>query len=142
MKLFVYVFGSIGVLLLIGAGILYIYFRNFMAKAEHVQGTIVKMNDQRIKGGEMYYPSVQFTTKAGETYTVKRKVTVSSQYYGVAENANVYYNPEDPTDVLFPDFSLIKKTIAILWKAGLFFALLGIGLGYFFYTASESISSC
>lgn len=127
MKLFIYIFGGIGVALLVGAGIAYNHSRNFMAKAETVQGTITELNYHKSskKSGGVYYPTVQFTARDGQPYTVASNSGSNPAAYEIGESVQIYYNPEDPTDILLPDFFSLWGVSLILGGIGLVFTLIG-----------------
>ncbi len=132
MKLFPFIFGGIGIGLLIGAFVAYNYSRKFIAKAETAQGTITKLNYHKSsrKSGGVYYPTVQFTTQAGKTYSVASNSGSNPAAYNIGESVKVYYNPEDPKDILLPDFFSVWGISLILGFIGLIFSVISGSLLY------------
>lgn len=83
MKIFIAVFGGIGVIMLAIAGLLYVREQDFLSRAEKVTGTVVDLDlSSNSDGGGAYCPVIEFETKAGEPV----------RYYG-----NVCSNPPSYT---------------------------------------------
>lgn len=130
MKLFIFIFGGIGIALLAGAGYAYYYSRSFIDNARTAAGTITGLHyheSSRNKGGS-YYPTVQFTAQDGKSYTVTSNSGSNPASYDVGEQVKVYYNPEDPTDILLPDFFSMWGVTLILGFIGTVFTLIGGGV--------------
>ncbi|MCU0355878.1 MAG: DUF3592 domain-containing protein [Cytophagales bacterium] len=126
MKFFIFIFGGIGIALLIGAAFAYNYSKKFIATAQKAQAVVTDLRYNRSsKGGGTYYPTVQFTANDGKTYTAYSNSGSNPSAYEVGENVEIYYNPDNPMDILLPDFFSLWGVPLILGGIGLVFTLIG-----------------
>ncbi len=132
MKFFPYLFLTIGIGLLIGAGFAYWYSRKFIASAQIANGVVTALNyrTSNQSSGGVYYPQIQFVAQDGKTYTASSNSGSNPAAYDVGEQVKIYYNPNDPTDVLLPDFFSMWGVTAILGFIGTIFTLIGAGIAF------------
>lgn len=103
-RLFILVFGLVG----LGMGIADFYIvRNllaFRAEAVQTEGTVVGFVTSRgSKGGTMYTPQVRYDIPAPEggiaaSHEIRGSVSSSSRSYDIGEKVVVYYRPQQPED--------------------------------------------
>lgn len=134
MKLFVYIFGGVGLALVIGSAFSFIHSRNFIANSETSEGIVTQLNYHRDSdGGGTYYPMVQFRTQTGSIFNVAGNTGSNPAAYSIGETVKVYYDPENPTDIMLPDFFSIWGVTLILGGLGLVFSMIGGAVGLSIY---------
>jgi hypothetical protein len=129
MKLFILIFGGIGALLLLFAGISYFREQRFLETAELTTGTVVDFNlSSSDDGGNAYCPVIDFTTKGGETGRFYSNVCSSPPSYDIGESVEVLYDPEDVGHAQLNSFWSKFTGALVLGCIGLPFLLIGIGV--------------
>lgn len=90
--------------------------QQFRKRVVQVEGTIVEKN----KAGNHYYGMIEFSDQAGRMYQVKR---TSNQSQKVGDILTIYYDPENPQDVI-----LDIKILGLFVNNGLIFSSFVFGL--------------
>ena len=105
MKIFVAVFGGMGLILLAIAGYLYVKEQSFLSRAETVTGTVVDLDlSSDADNTNTYCPVVEFTTKAGEPVRYYGSVCSNPPSYDIGAQVEVLYDPQDITSVQMTGF--------------------------------------
>jgi hypothetical protein len=127
MKLFVAVFGGIGVILLAIAGIIYVRERAFLSRAQTAMGTVVDLDlSSDSDGASSFCPVIEFTTEAGEPVRYYGNVCSNPPDYNVGEQVEVLYDPQDITHVQINSFWSQYTGVLVLSCIGLPFLLFTI----------------
>jgi len=124
MKLFVAIFGGIGVILLVLAGIVYFREQSFLSRAQTATGTVVDLdlsNDSN--GSSSFCPVIEFTTQAGEPVRYYGNVCSNPPSYNVGEPVEVVYDPQDIKHVQMSGFWSQYLGVIILSCIGVPFLL-------------------
>ena len=127
MKIFVLVFGGIGAVLLLFAGISYFREQSFLDRAQVVTGTVTDYNlSSSNDSGSSYCPVVDFTTQKGERVKYYANVCSSPPSYDIGEQVEVLYDPEDITHAQMNGFWSRYTGVIVLGCIGLPFFLIGV----------------
>jgi len=127
MKIFVLVFGGIGLILLAFAGVSYMREADFLGRAESASGQVVDFNlSSSTEGGSSYCPVIDFTTKDGQPVKYFANVCSSPPSYDIGEEVQVLYDPEDPKKVQMDGFWSKYVGTFVLSCIGLPFFAIGI----------------
>jgi hypothetical protein len=134
MKIFIGIFGAVGVILMAIAGLLFYKTESFESKGILTQGTVVKMLPSRggtgtHHGGYTYAPVVTFIANDNKEHTCRSNIYSSPPSYSVGDKADVYYNPANPDDAVLGGASAFLATY-ILGGIGLLFS--GIAAMFYF----------
>ncbi|HET9862329.1 MAG TPA: DUF3592 domain-containing protein [Steroidobacteraceae bacterium] len=122
-------FLGVGALMLVGAALLCIDTRRFIAHAQDATGTVVELREVRSDdGGSTWKPVVRFTAADGRDVTFASRVSSSPPSYDVGETVPVLYRPEEPGEARIRGFGSLWFGASILGGLGLLFAALGGGL--------------
>ena len=125
MKLFVLIFGGIGVILLAIAGIVYFREQKFLSVAEQVSGTVVDLDlSSDSDGSSAFCPVIEFNTKAGEPVRYYGNVCSNPPSYQIGEQVDVVYDPQDITHVQMTGFWSQYTGVVVLSCIGLPFLLI------------------
>ena len=121
MKIFIGIFGAVGVILLAIAGFLFYQTESFESKGILTQGTVIEMISSRSnKGGYTYAPVVAFMANDNKEHICRSNIYSSPPSYSVGDKADVYYNPTNPEDAELGGASAFLATY-ILSGIGLVF---------------------
>lgn len=128
MKLFSIIFGGVGLILLaVGA---YLYFREvtFLKGAQQVTGRVTNLyfSENTDNNGGAYCPSVEFTTKAGQTVSYDSNVCSDPPAYQVGQQVKIYYDPQKPQDAQLTGLWGQYAAVLILFLIGVPFSLIGV----------------
>jgi hypothetical protein len=124
MKIFVAVFGGIGVILLAIAGIVYVREQSFLSRAETATGTVVDLDlSSSSDGGSAYCPVIEFKTKAGEPVRYYGNVCSSPPSYNIGDQVEVLYDPQEITHVQMAGFWSQYTGVVVLSCIGVPFLL-------------------
>jgi hypothetical protein len=128
MKIFVLVFGGIGLILLAIAGYVYYQEQSFLGRAELATGTVsdFTISTETDGTGRTYCPKIDFTTKDGQQVLYYANVCSSPPAYEVGQQVEVYYDPHNIKDVQMNDFWSQYVGVIVLSCIGLPFFALGI----------------
>jgi hypothetical protein len=127
--LFSVIFGLVGTGLLVGAALLAISTRSFIATAKPASGTVIEMIAVRDNDGSVTYkPVVEFTTMDGATHSFASNTSSNPPSYRVGEGVEVLYAPDDPNDARIRGFGSLWLAPIILAGIGTVFASIGFGI--------------
>jgi hypothetical protein len=130
MKLFVLVFGGIGVLLLGIAGVLYLREQSFLARAETATGMVVDLDlSSSSDNSSAYCPVIEFETHAGESVRYYGNVCTNPPSYDIGAQVDVLYDPQNIRKVQMTGFWSQYTGVFVLSVIGipfLLFALWGV----------------
>lgn len=127
MKIFVLVFGGLGVVLLGIAGLVFFREQSFLSSAEKATGKVVDYNlSSSDDGGSTYCPVIEFTTQAGEPVKFFANVCSSPPAYEIGEDVEVFYDPQDIKRVQMSSFWAQYTGVLVLSCIGLPLLLLGV----------------
>ncbi len=125
MKIFVAVFGGIGVILLAIAGIVYVREQRFLARAQPASGTVVDLDlSSDSDGSSTFCPVIEFTTEAGEPVRYYGNVCSNPPAYNVGQQVEVVYDPQKITHVQMSGFWSQYTGVVVLTCIGLPFLLI------------------
>lgn len=116
------IFGGIGVVMLVVAGIGVAATVSSLADRTHTTGTVVDLREAR--GDNTYAPVVEFRTAADERITISSSVFSSPSAYDIGERVEVAYDPADPRGGSIVGFGLWLWQL-IVGGIGLIFFVLG-----------------
>jgi hypothetical protein len=124
MKIFVAVFGGIGLILLAIAGYLYTREQSFLSRAERVTGTVVDLDlSSGADSTSAYCPVIEFTTKAGEPVRYYGNVCSNPPSYDIGAQVEVLYDPQDIQSVQMTGFWDNYTVVVVLSCIGVPFLL-------------------
>jgi hypothetical protein len=127
MKLFVLIFGGIGVILLSIAGIVYVREQRFLSTAEQVTGSVVDLDRSGgSDGSSAFCPVIEFNTKAGEPVRYYGNVCSNPPSYELGEQVDVVYDPQEISHVQMTGFWSQYTGVFVLGIIGLVFLLITI----------------
>jgi len=127
MKIFSLIFGGLGVLLLLIAGLLYLGEASFLRRAERATGTVVVLyRSIGDEGGNSYCPVFQFTAADGEVVTYRGNVCASPPAYKVGDRVELFYDPGNVEHVQMNNFWSKYVGVFVLGVIGAPFTLLGL----------------
>jgi hypothetical protein len=92
-----------------------------------VPGQIIQQREWHNRGNIFFIPTVQFTTQVGEMIEVENKRLRSPKSFLAKQPVLVYYDPQQPTVLLFAE-QLVSKTM--YW-----WLMLGVVLLFFIWRA-------
>ncbi len=116
------VFGGIGVVMLVVAGIGVTARVSSLSDQIRTAGTVVDLREAR--DDNTYAPVVEFITAAQERITITSSVFSSPSAYDIGERVEVAYDPADPRDGSIVGFGLWLWQL-IVGGIGLIFVALG-----------------
>jgi hypothetical protein len=133
MKIFTYVFGGIGLLLLAISGFLVYNHQRFMGSALKGHGEVIRLEYHRSSNGSggTYYPVVRYTTQDGKEIEFTSSSGSNPASYEEGEKVNVMYNPKNPQEVSLPDFFSQWGAALIVGFIGAVFGSVGFGFGFY-----------
>jgi Protein of unknown function (DUF3592) len=128
MKIFVLVFGGIGVILLALAGFFYMREVSFLKSAQTASGTVIdyELSHSTDNSGSTYCPVIDFTTNAGERVKYYANVCSSPPAYDMGDEVQVLYDPQDIKNVQMKSFWSQYVGVFVLACVGAPFFLLGV----------------
>ena len=141
MKIFVLVFGGIGTILLVIAGLVFSREQSFLKTAEAATGTVSGFDRSSSSDGSGggYCPVIDFSTKAGEAVKYYANMCSSPPSYDIGEQVEVLYDPQDIKSVQMKGFWSQYLAVIILGAIGTPFFL--AGLWAFFAGRKELVRS-
>ena len=127
MKIFTGIFGGIGVLLLLIAGLLYLGEASFLGRAERTTGTVVDLyRSIHDEGGNSYCPVFQFTAGDGGVVSYRGNVCASPPRYKVGDRVALYYDQGNVKHVQIDNFWSKYVGVFVLGVIGAPFTLVGL----------------
>lgn len=127
-RLISWLFPALGGLLLLGAVLLAIHTRQFVARAHTVPGTVVDLVEKRDSDGSTYSPVVRFTTPHGREITYTESFSGYPAPYDVGEPVEVLYSAEKPDQGRIKGFMSLWLGPLVLGGIGSVFTLIGGGI--------------
>ena len=127
---FALVFLGLGVLMLLGAALLWNNTRSFIARAQEATGTVVELREVRDNdgGSSTWKPVVRFTAGSGRDITFAASFSSNPASYDVGESVTVLYLPSEPDQARIRGFGSLWLGATIVGGIGLVFALVGAGI--------------
>ena len=121
---------AIAVVCFAAGGINFAQAEAFFAKAEPATGTITSYQlHVRNSGLSEYCPLIEFTTKAGESFSYLGADCPSAPDAGqIGQHVALYYDPKNPNDNRSRGFGDEYTGLTLGVVGGVFFAGLGVGL--------------
>lgn len=123
-KLFGYIFGIIGAVMLAFAGAVQFYQQAAYADAISVEGTVIGQ-DRRNSSGSA--PIVEFRDASGKYHRFESSVSTSPPRYAVGDPVTIKYQPDNPSDAAIDDF--LSNHLFTLIFGGIGFVFFAIGAG-------------
>lgn len=118
-KIFTLIFGSIGLLLMGIAGLIYYFQDQTIKNSDTIQGVVV---DFRTKSGGTVAPVIAYTWN-GEKKFYHSSAYTNPPAYEMDEEVSMFVNRSDPEDVVVDTFSDRWLAITIVGGLGSFFLL-------------------
>lgn len=121
------IFAAIGVVMMIGAWMLFQNDQKFAKEAASATGTVVEsvyVKSRKGKGG--YYPVVEFQTADGKRMTFRSDTGRGRPAYENGEQVSILYEKQNPANAKIAGFWELWGLVAVLAVFGLIF--MGVGL--------------
>ncbi|WP_049794420.1 DUF3592 domain-containing protein [Variovorax paradoxus] len=128
-----FVFGLVGVLMLVGAGLLYQNTTKFIASASRAQGEVIdllRVESSRRNSSDTWRPMVHFKLPSGEIIEFTPSSSSSPPAYDKGEIVEVFFNPADPKDARLNGFFDLWGGAAIVGGLGAVFLAFAIGMHF------------
>ncbi|MGF6346952.1 DUF3592 domain-containing protein [Variovorax sp. W2I14] len=128
-----FVFGLVGVLMLVGAGLLYQNTTKFIASASRAQGEVIdllRVESSRRNSSDTWRPMVHFKLPSGEIIEFTPSSSSSPPAYDKGEIVEVFFNPADPKDARLDGFFDLWGGAAIVGGLGAVFLAFAIGMHF------------
>lgn len=128
-----FVFGLVGVLMLVGAGLLYQNTTKFVASASRAQGEVIdllRVESSRRNSSDTWRPMVHFKLPSGEIIEFTPSSSSSPPAYDKGEIVEVFFNPADPKDARLNGFFDLWGGAAIVGGLGAVFLAFAIGMHF------------
>ncbi len=127
MKIFSLIFGGLGALLLLIAGLLYLVEASFLGRAELTTGTVTKL-ERTLSAGEgySYCPVFTFTSRDGRAVSYQGNVCADPPAYKVGDRVELFYDPGNVKHVQMNNFWSKYVGVFVLGVIGAPFTLLGL----------------
>lgn len=124
-----YLFGGIGIFMLVIAVMMTIATRSFVKRAVRVPGVITELIPvSSDDGGQTWKPSVRFRGLDGVDYAYTESFSQNPAPYAVGETVQVLYLRDDPDDARIDSFSSLWAAQVILGVLGTVFTAVGGGI--------------
>lgn len=121
------IFLVIGIVMLTVSLIFFYNVKKFNASAVKTNGTVVDLIAKRGSKSTTYSPVVTYNDEAGVKHRYVSNVSSSPAGYGIGDQVEIYYNPNDPDDAQIAGW---RQYFAV-FITGVFALIFGlIGLGY------------
>jgi Protein of unknown function (DUF3592) len=129
MRIISWVFPVVGGLMLLGASLLWVSTRNFVAGAQTLQGTVVELIANRDSDGDTTYkPVVRFSSPDGQEVTYTESFSGNPAPYDLGESVEVLYSPGHSRKARIKGFVSLWLGPVILAGIGLVFTAIGVGI--------------
>jgi hypothetical protein len=128
LKLLGWIFGSIGLAMLIIAAILVGNSQSFSEKATRAAGVVVELDPSYSSDGTTYAPIVRFLTTEEQEVVFRSSVSSSPPSYEVGEQVEVLYDPANPDDAVIDSVWQVYLAPMIVGFVGGVFFLIGGGM--------------
>ncbi len=141
MKVIKYVFGGIGLAMLVGAYFLFTGTQNFLKTAVSAQGTVVELHRSRSSDSDTYAPVVEFQASDGSTVEFTSSTSSNPPSYSRGETVEVLYQEASPNDAKIKGFFSLWGAALIVGIMGLVFFLIGFLIIFFGVKKSKMIET-
>lgn len=126
-----YVFGLLGIAMLVGTFFLYRSTEAFLATSMKAEGSVVALVTSRSNDSTTYRPVVQFTTQDGQAVEFTSSSGSNPPSYNKGERVEVLYSPTAPQEAKINGFFSLWGGAVILGILGGVFFLIGAGIALF-----------
>jgi hypothetical protein len=108
-KIVLVIFIALGLLFLISGGLIYFTNQSFILKANQVDANIVNVTSVANPNGRRYSAQYEFltTNNTRELIDAPYIFSYSNDGYKEGEKINLYYNPQNPKQVIVNDYKNI-----------------------------------
>ncbi|GAB2879421.1 hypothetical protein GCM10027046_04210 [Uliginosibacterium flavum] len=128
LKIFQYIFGGIGAVILIIALIWFANTRSFLSEAQRASGVILELVASESDDSTVYHPVVGYQTPDGENRFFKSSAGSNPPAYDEGEEVEVLYSPAKPDDARINSFFSLWGGPLIVGGLGLIFFAVGVGI--------------
>ena len=134
-----YIFGLIGLGMLVGAFFLFTNTQNFLKTATTSNGTVIDLQQSRSSDSITYAPVVEFQTKDGSRIEFISSTSSNPPSYSRGETVEVLYNESSPEKARINGFFSLWGGALIVGLIGLVFFLIGFLIILFGTLKSKNI---
>ena len=127
------VFGLVGVVMLVGAWLLYQNTTEFIASASRAQGEVIELlrvESSRRNSSDTWRPLVRFKAPSGEIVEFAPSSSSSPPAYDKGEVVGVFFDPADPKDARLDGFFDLWGGATIVGGLGAVFLVFAIGMHF------------
>ena len=127
------VFGIVGVVMLVGAWLLYQNTTEFIASASRAQGEVIELlrvESSRRNSSDTWRPLVRFKAPSGEIVEFAPSSSSSPPAYDKGEVVGVFFDPADPKDARLDGFFDLWGGATIVGGLGAVFLAFAIGMHF------------
>lgn len=127
------VFGLVGVVMLVGAWLLYQNTTKFIASASRAQGEVIELlrvESSRRNSSDTWRPLVRFKAPSGEIVVFAPSSSSSPPAYDKGEVVGVFFDPADPKDARLDGFFDLWGGATIVGGLGAVFLAFAIGMHF------------
>ncbi|MBC8144587.1 MAG: DUF3592 domain-containing protein [bacterium] len=130
LKILGFVFGGIGLAMLVAAFAIYANTQSFADSATRADGVVIGLAQSQSHSSKSssYFPVIQYQTSSGETTTFQSNSGSSPPAFEVGERVTVLYDPAQPADASIDSFWQLYALPAIFGIIGLVFFAVGGGM--------------
>jgi len=118
----------IGLGLLLGGGVFFLWSLSVSLGGELAVGVIVDYRERPSRKGTTYAPVFGYEAD-GQYYENTSSLATSWKSYEIGDEVSVLYSPEDPQSASINSFTSMWLLPTLLFGGGLVFTLGGLGLG-------------
>ncbi|MCF4970609.1 DUF3592 domain-containing protein [Nostoc sp. CMAA1605] len=121
LRLFGFIFGGIGSILLVVGIVLTLKTRSFVATSVITQGTVIDFK----RRSKVYYPVVEFTPSSGDTTVFEANSGSSTPEFQMGQQVEILYSPQQPNDAVIHSWLNLWLLPATFTGMGAIFFLIG-----------------
>ncbi|MDP5241313.1 DUF3592 domain-containing protein [Uliginosibacterium sp. 31-16] len=141
LRLFQFIFGGIGVLLLAVAMLWFASTRSFVNGAQHVPGVVVQLEISRGDDSDVYYPIIGFQSLDGREHVFRSSSGSNPPSYDQGEDVEVLYDPANPDKASINGFFALWGVVLIMGSLGLLFFAIGAGIWFAAWRSGSSAAN-
>lgn len=138
LRLFQYIFGGIGAVLLAGALFWFANTRSFVNEAQRVPGVVLQLEISRGDDSDTYYPIIGFQSLDGREHVFRSSSGSNPPSYDQGEAVEVLYDPANPKNAGINGFFSLWGGQVIVGGLGLLFFSIGAGIWFAAWRTSVS----
>lgn len=142
LKLFVVIFGGIGLLLLLIAGGFVVWTKSWLNSTVAAEGRVIELvggSSGPGRRGGSYHPVVAFTAQDGRKFEFRSSTGSDPPAFRVGEIVTVRYRPDDPRSAGIDAFFSLYLMPLIFGFIGAIFTLVGGGIAFASRLARKSV---